>query len=116
VQIKISARHGNLSEETQSKITAKLEKLGRVFDRLGSIEMIVDLERRDEPLIDGKVSTDHKHDFVATYRSADLLGSVDQVIHKLEQQLRKYKEKIVDHHRAAGSRPSESEDAGTVED
>ena len=34
MQIKISARHGHLSDETQAKIKEKLEKLPRYYDRL----------------------------------------------------------------------------------
>jgi putative sigma-54 modulation protein len=108
VQIRISTRHGNLSEETQSKILAKVERLCRVFERLSEIEVTVDLERRDEPIVDLRVSAEHKHDFVASHRSGDLLISMDQVIHKLEQQLRKYKQKIQDHRRGDAARQPET--------
>ena len=113
MQIRISTRHGNVSEQTQSEIRAKAEKLTRFFDRLTAIEVTIDLEHGDEPGVDLRVSAEHKHDFVATNRSNDLMGSIDQVIHKLEQQLRKYKQKIQDRHRSPGSRqqgiPSDSE-------
>lgn len=99
MQIRISTRHGNVSEETQAKIQAKVEKLTRLFDRLTEISVTIDLEHREEPSVDLKVAAEHKHDFTATVRSGDLMGSVDQVIHKLEQQLRRYKEKIQDRHR-----------------
>ncbi len=113
MQIKISIRHGTVSEETQAKITAKVEKLGRLFERLTQIEVTVDLERRDEPAVDLRVNAEHKHDFVASFRSGDVLSSVDQAMHKVEQQLRKYKQKIQDHHRSNGSRELEtSSDAG----
>jgi putative sigma-54 modulation protein len=104
VQIRISIRHGSLSDETQSRIRAKVEKLTRLFDRLSAIEVTIDLERRDEPNVDLRVSAEHRHDFVASIRSNDLLGSIDLVMHKLEQQLRKYKEKLQDRHRAPGNR------------
>lgn len=107
MQIRISTRHGNVSDETREKLNAKLEKLGRLFDRLTGIEVTVDLERRDEPLLDVKVSAEHKHDFIAAHRSGDLLVSLDHVLHKLEQQLRKYKQKIQDHHRGSGAREAE---------
>ena len=108
MQIKISVRHGSVSEETQAKITAKVEKLGRLFERLTQIEVTVDLERRDEPSLDLKVNAEHKHDFVASFRSGELLNSVDQAIHKVEQQLRKYKQRIQDHHRSNGGRELET--------
>jgi putative sigma-54 modulation protein len=101
VQIKISARHGTISDETQAKITAKVEKLGRLFERLTSIEITVDLEHRDAPEVDLRVSAEHKHDFVATVQAGELLAAIDAAIHKLEQQLRKYKQKIQNRHRGA---------------
>lgn len=100
MQVTISVRHGTLSEEAQAKVAAKVEKLGHLFDRLVGIEVTVDLERRDEPIVDLRVSAEHKHDFAASQRSSDLMGAVDQVVHKVEQQLRKYKQKIQEHHRS----------------
>ena len=113
MQIRISTRHGTISDETQSRIRAKAEKLTRFFDRLTAIEVTIDLERREEPSVDLRVSAEHKHDFVASNRSGDLIASVDQVIRKLEQQLRKYKQKIQDRHRTPANRqkePSVAED------
>ena len=104
MHIRISTRHGTLSDQTQSRIRAKVEKLTRLFDRLTAIEVTVDLERRDEPSVDLRVSAEHKHDFAASNRSNDLMGSIDQVMHKLEQQLRKYKQKIQDRHRSPADR------------
>jgi putative sigma-54 modulation protein len=107
VQTNISARHGHLSDATRTKIAAKVEKLGRLFERLTSIEVTVDLEDEQSPTVDVQVSAEHKHDFVATDKSASLLGALDGAIHKIEQQLRKYKEKVQDHHRAASPRQSQ---------
>ncbi len=107
MQIKISTRHGTLSDQTRAKITTKVEKLTRIFDRLSEIAVTVNLEHRDTPSVDLKVSAEHKHDFVATVRAGELMSSVDQVVHKLEQQLRKYKQKIQERHRGVGTRQQE---------
>ncbi len=99
MQIKISTRHGSISEETRSKITAKVEKLTRLFDRLTEIEVTIDLERRENPDVDLRASAEHKHVFVASSKGGELMASIDEVVHKLEQQLRKYKERIQARHR-----------------
>ncbi len=104
MQISISTRHGQLSDATRTKIAAKLERMGRLFERLTSIDATIDLEHEQEPQIDVLVSAEHKHDFVATEKSQSLMGAVDGAIHKIEQQLRKYKEKVQDHHRAESPR------------
>ena len=104
MQINISVRHGHLSDATRSKITAKVEKLARLFERLSAIEVTIDLEHEQNPSVDIRVSAEHKHDFVAAEQSTSLMATLDGVVHKLEQQLRKYKEKVQDHHRAAAPR------------
>ena len=65
MKISISTRHGHISDETQAEFKEKLEKLPRYYDRLSAIELTVDLEHRDAPDVDLKVSARHKHDFVA---------------------------------------------------
>jgi putative sigma-54 modulation protein len=104
VQVNISARHGHLSDVTREKITAKVGKLARLFERLLAIEVTVDLEHEQTPTVDVRVSAEHKHDFVAAEQSTNLMAALDGVIHKLEQQLRKYKEKVQDRHRTTAPR------------
>ena len=96
MQINISTRHGEISDATKEKIVQKIEKLQRFSDRLTSIDVTVDLSKADEPNIEAAVSFEKRNDFVASYQSNDLFGSVDQVVAKLEQQIRKYKEKLQD--------------------
>ena len=104
MQTQVSVRHGHLSDASQAKIAAKFGKLTRIFDRLTAIEVVVDLTDSNTPRVDGNVSAEHKHDFVAHDQSDNLMGSVDTVVHRLEQQLRKYKEKVQERHRVADSR------------
>ena len=104
MQINISTRHGYLSDATRSKIAAKVQRLSRYFDRLAAIEVTVDLERSDSPLVEVRVSAEHKHDFVATLQTGDLWRSLHGAAQKVEQQLRKYKEKALDRHRSPGAR------------
>ena len=109
MQIQVTTRHGHLSEASQEKISAKAEKLTRIFERLTAIEVIVDLTDEATPRVDLKVSAEHKHDFVAHDQSDNLMGSVDAVMHRLEQQLRKYKEKVQERHRSNDSRRRETQ-------
>lgn len=99
MQIQVTARHGHLSEETQDRLKAKAEKLVRHFDRLTSIEWVVDLQDPKHPKVELLVSAEHKHDFVSHEASENLLTAVEAAVHKMDQQLRKYKDKIIDNHR-----------------
>lgn len=108
MQIGISTRHGRLSEAAQQRIAAKGQKLLKIFDRLTAIEFIVDLTDSATPRVDLKVSAEHKHDFVAHHQSDSLMASVDAVVHRLEQQLRKYKERVQERHRNNDARRRET--------
>jgi len=114
VQVRISTRRGDLSQATQEKITKKVEKLQRFFERLTSIDVTVDLTKADEPTIEVLVSAEHKNDFIAKDSSKDMFGSLDTIITKLEQQIKKYKEKIQDHNRPGAAAVSAAvAEAGT---
>ncbi|MDR1479273.1 MAG: ribosome-associated translation inhibitor RaiA [Planctomycetaceae bacterium] len=99
MQVNIETRHGEVSDATKEKISTKLLKLQRFFERLKAIDVIIDLEKNDEPKIEVIVTPEHKGNFVASHRSSDMFGSVDQIVAKLEQQIKKYKEKIQDHNK-----------------
>ena len=103
MQLNISIRHGHVSEATQAMVREKLDKLTRLYDRISAIELTVDMEHRDAPMVDLKVSA-KKHDFVANGQADNLLAAVDLASAHMEQQLRKHKEKVQDRHRSAGHR------------
>ncbi|MDD3589519.1 MAG: ribosome-associated translation inhibitor RaiA [Thermoguttaceae bacterium] len=98
MNIQVESRHGSLSEETRQKIAEKVIRLGRFIDRISDINVMVNLDRADEPHVEVAVLTELKKDFRAEYSSGDLWGCLDQTIAKLEQQLRKFKEKMTDHY------------------
>lgn len=106
MQVIISAKHGQLSAATQERVTEKVEKLRRFFDRITRIEVTVNLANREAPGVEVCVSAEHTSDFVAS-DTGELSASLDSVIHKLEQQLRKHKEKIQDGHRKPGRKQIE---------
>ncbi len=107
MQIDISARHGDLNPATQEKISEKVQKLSRIFDRLTAIHVTADLEHRESPDVELRVSAEHTDDFVAT-DTGELMAALDSVIHKIETQLRKHKEKLTNH-RATGVKHLDTE-------
>jgi putative sigma-54 modulation protein len=96
VQIEISTRHGELSAEQQKYLHDKAEKLQKYFDRLMSIEVAVDHVKHAWD-IEILVSAEHKHDFVAHESGATPEAAMDACIHKIENQLRRYKERVQHH-------------------
>jgi putative sigma-54 modulation protein len=103
VQVAITCKHGQLSPNQQEYMSRKSEKLLTYFERVTAINVTVTFERvrvRTEILVDAE----HKHNFVANEVGDELIPTFDVTLHKMEQQIRKYKEKIQDHRRAAPER------------
>jgi putative sigma-54 modulation protein len=99
VQTNISARHGHLSTGTQEKITEKVEKLNRYFDRLSAIQVTVNLEHRETPIVELRVSVEHSEALVAAEQSSDVMSALDGALHKIEQQIRRHKDKRTERRR-----------------
>lgn len=98
MQISVSVRHGNLQPGDQAIIEEKVVKLRRLFDKVSSIEVMADLERLDNPFVEVKVSAEHAGQFVASSHAPTVLAALDSVMPKMEQQLRRAKEKMTGHH------------------
>lgn len=112
MQINIATRHGHLSEKSRAKITEKINKLKRFNDRLTTAEITVELKDEERPSVEVQVTAERAGRFVASEESGQLMAAVDAVVHKLEQQLRKHKEKVTDRHRQPTRRSvAESDDS-----
>lgn len=97
MQVNVSARHGSLSSYDQDVIREKSEKVRRLFDRVNSIHVVVDFQHQAEPHVEINVSAEHTKDFVASASATTVIAALDGAIQKVEQQLRKHKEKLTDH-------------------
>jgi len=107
VQVAIACRHGNLRDDLREQIARKSEKLLTYFDRVSAIDVTVDFANegvRVEILVDAE----HRHNLVAADDGDDVLSAFDTALHRMEQQIRKYKEKLQDRRR--GRQPKEIPD------
>lgn len=93
--IEISTRHGELTPAQRQRLQEKAEKLTR-FGRLMSIEIATSQEKAIWN-VEFQVSAEHKNDFVATETGPTLEAAADQCLHKIETQLRRFKEKSQNH-------------------
>jgi putative sigma-54 modulation protein len=99
VQVKVSARHGHLTEENQALIREKAEKLLTFFDRLTFIEVTVDFRKGDGKAIEIIATAEHKHEFVGHGEGNDVLTAVAAAVERAKQQIKHYKERLQDHRR-----------------
>ncbi len=107
VKIEISAKHGQMTDTVHQTIQKKVEKLPRYFDRTTGAVVLVDLANPDAPKVELKVSAEETEDFYAADSASNIISALDSVIHKVERQLRKHKEKLTDH-RGGRSQRNES--------
>lgn len=98
MEIKVNSRHGSVRPEVEEHIRAKSEKILTYFERITQIEIVVDFEHA-KAKVEILVDTEHRHDFVASDENDEALVAFDSALHKIEQQIRRYKDKVQDHRR-----------------
>ena len=93
MEIKVSARHMDVPEAVRTHVREKAEKLDRYYDRLMSVDVIMDVQG-DRQIVEMIARADHHTQFVAKHEDADLYATIDHVAKEMEAQLRKHKEKF----------------------
>jgi putative sigma-54 modulation protein len=93
VQIIVTGRHLDVTDELKAHVTQKLEKLTRFYDRIESIEAVLDREH-EVPIVETLVNAERGVRFVARESSTDLYAALDLVMDKLSRQLTKHKEQF----------------------
>ena len=101
MQVAITSRHGSISSAAQEYMSGKAEKLLTYFDRVTSITITVDFTN-GKTKVEILVDAEHRHDLVAAETDSEVTVAFDGALHKMEQQLRKYKEKLQDHKGSPG--------------
>ncbi len=96
MQIRVTGRHVEVTDDVQSYIEAKANKLPRFYDRIHEIEVVLDHES-EQFRVEMIVRADRKHTFVACEVGPDTFALVDMLVDKLERQLKKHKEKNRNH-------------------
>ena len=98
MQISIASRHGSLSPSMNEYVQEKVSKFPKLFERIENIAVTVDM-RPDQTTVEILVNAEHKHHLVARDQAPTFHAAVDQSVHKMESQLRRYKERIQEHRR-----------------
>ncbi len=110
MEIKVNAKHGELSESIQETMKAKVAKLPRFFDRTTRIQVLADLKTADSPKVEIIVSAEETSDFFASDKGSNVIVALDKTIAKIEQQLKKHKEKLTGHRNRDHKAPHEPEE------
>ncbi len=92
MQVTVTGRHMGVSDALRDYCRQKAERLPRFLDRIQSIEVIV--EGKDGVhTVEMIVHSAGAQPFVASEQHVDAYAAVDLLVDKIEEQLRRYKER-----------------------
>lgn len=95
MQLSISGHHLDITEAIKQHSIEKLSKIKHHFDHLININVILEVER-DVQKAEATIHVSGA-DLFAKAESDNLYVSIDQMVNKLDSQIRKHKEKLNDH-------------------
>jgi putative sigma-54 modulation protein len=101
MQINLTGHHVDVTPPLRDYVNNKLERLERHFDHVTNIHVVLSVEKlRHKAEATLHVSGGN---LFADAVQEDMYAAIDSLIDKLDRQVKKYKEKITDHHRSEGS-------------
>jgi len=96
MQLNVSGHHVEVTDSLREYVESKIERLERHFDRVSDVHCILSVEKLRHKA-EAKVMVNGGTIFAET-TDEDMYAAIDGLVDKLERQVRKYKEKMVDHH------------------
>ena len=97
MQLNVSGHHLEVTPPLRAYVESKVEKIVRHFDVVSDVSCILTVEKlrhKAEATVQvngGKIYADHTEE--------DMYAAIDGLADKLERRVRKYKEKLQDHHK-----------------
>lgn len=96
MQITITGHHVDVTPALRAYATEKMQKLSRHFHQVNSINVILNVEKLNQ-IAEATVNAAGRTLF-ATETAPDMYASIDGLVDKLDRQVRRYKDRITDHH------------------
>lgn len=96
MQLDVTGHHVEVTPPLREYVVNKLEKIGRHFDQVSDVHCILTVEK-----LRHKAEATVKVVGAKLYADAteeDMYAAIDGLVDKLDRQVRKHKEKQVDHH------------------
>ena len=96
MQINVKGKHLEITEAIDSYVRKKAERLVRYFDKVQSIDCVIEKEPSGYH-VEFIVDVEHHDDFIVNYRDADLYAAIDLAIDREARQLSDHKQRTRDH-------------------
>jgi putative sigma-54 modulation protein len=100
MQINISGHHVDVTSALRTYVSNKMKRIERHFDHMINIHVVLGVEKerqRAEATVQvsgARLFADAEHD--------DMYAAIDVLCDKLDRQIKKHKERLMDHHRSDG--------------
>ncbi len=96
MQLNVSGHHLEITDSLRGYVESKIERLERHFDLVSDVHCILTVEKMRHKA-EAKVNVNGGTIFAETTED-DMYAAIDGLVDKLDRQVRKHKEKLVDHH------------------
>ena len=108
MQLNVTGRRLEVTEALESYARTKLGRLERHFDHVTNVHVVLSVER-ERRRAEATVHVTGRELFADAVEE-DMYAAIDALV-KLDSQIRRYKEKTTDHHRASGGLKSNPPEA-----
>ena len=99
MRINLSAKHMTVTPAIEEYARKKVEKLLRYFDRIQSVDVVIQKGRNDYT-VEVRTDVERHEDFIATSSHEDLYACIDITVDRSIRQLTDHKSRIRNHHLA----------------
>ena len=101
MQLNLSGHHVAISPALRKYVATKLKRPERHFDHVTNAHVVLSTEK----LVRKAEATVHISggQLFADSRKDDMYAAIDGLVDKLDQQIRRHKDKVTNHHRSEGS-------------
>ena len=102
MRINLTGHHMDITASLRNFVESKFERLERHFDNMTNIHVILAVEK-DRQIAEATIKVNRGRLF-AEAKHEDMYAAIDDLVDKLDRQVKKHKEKLTDHHRSEGSK------------
>ena len=101
MQVTITGQHLEITDALRDYVNEKMDRVQRHFDHVTKTQVVLHVEKTRH-IAEGNLSA--KGTMInANGEAEDMYAAIDQMIDKLDRQVRRYKTKIRDHHQNGGA-------------
>ncbi len=101
MQITVTGRQIEVTDSLRDYASEKIGRVQKHFDHMTTVNVVLQVEKNRHL---AEVSLHAKGaNLAASAQADDMYAAIDEVADKLDRQVLKHKEKLVDHHRHEGS-------------